>query len=248
MSDLLDPRLIIHPQRTTLMAALAQQWLRTGTEAIAARGRFDCALAGGSTPRELYALLGQPAHAKHLDWSKTHIFWGDERCVGPEDPDSNYRMTREALLQKVPLPASNIHRLHGESEPSVAAEVYESELRQHFGAEARFDLLLLGLGTDGHTASLFPGSPVLDEARRWVAAAADPHVAGRWRLTLTLPLLNAARRVDFLVAGADKAQPLAQVLRGGDASAALPAARIRPRAGTLHFWADAAAAWLCQAS
>lgn len=243
-----DPRLSVHPQRSALMAALAEQWLRTGAAAIAARGRFDCALSGGSTPRELYALLGQPAQAKRLDWSKTHIFWGDERCVGPEDPDSNYHMTREALLQKVPLPAANIHRLHGESEPSVAAEVYESGLRAHLGADGAFDLLLLGLGTDGHTASLFPGSPALDEAGRWVVAAADPQVAGRWRLTLTLPILNAARRADFLVAGTDKAERLAQVLRGGAAAEALPASRIRPRAGTLHFWADAEAARLCQAS
>src|SRR5262249_41973592 len=158
------------------------------------------ALSGGSTPKALYALLATPAYAARVDWARVQVFWSDERCVGPESQDSNFRMAREALLAHVPLPEANVHRMRGEVEPLRAAAAYEQELRAAFSTpegapqalpERRFDLALLGLGDDGHTASLFPGTAAIDETARWVVAH---HVAklGVWRLTLTPPVLDAA--------------------------------------------------------
>jgi 6-phosphogluconolactonase len=215
-------------------------------QAVAERGRFHIALSGGSTPRALYALLAAPPFAGQLPWPQVEVWWGDERCVPPDDAQSNYRMAREALLTHVSIPAHNVHRLHGEdADPEAAAAAYAAELRASFhlgeGELPRLDLVLLGMGPDGHTASLFPDTTAARIVDRLVAAPFVPHLAAH-RLTLTLPVLNAARRAVFLVAGADKTQTLHAVLAAGPSGdPALPASLIHPTAGTLLWLVDRAA-------
>jgi 6-phosphogluconolactonase len=209
----------------TLSLAAADLVARAAKEAVDSRGRFSMALSGGHTPRRLYELLAQSGD---LPWKHVHCFWGDERCVPPDDLASNYRMAAEALLTKVPIADVNVHRIHGEGPPEEAARLYEEELRRFFAGAPSFDLVLLGVGDDGHTASLFPGSETLSELKRWVAAVRAP--AGtlpEHRITLTLPVLNAARRVFFLAAGERKA-PVVEAIMGNPSSAALayPAARV----------------------
>jgi len=204
-------------------------------------GRFSISLSGGSTPRRLYQLLAEPPFRQAMPWDRIHWFWGDERFVPPDHPDSNYRMVREALLARAPVPAANIHPVETEGDPAAAARAYERTLKDYYGAEtldpARplFDVELLGLGPDGHTASLFPGTKVLDERQRWVTevVGAKPEE----RITLTYPVLDSSRHTAFLVAGADKREPLARVLAG---DRELPAARFQP-VGELVWFVDEAA-------
>jgi len=227
-----------------LARAAAEAVAEAAAIAVAERGRFTIALAGGATPRPLYALLadaGAPFRAR-VPWDRVHVFFGDERCVPPDHAESNWRMAREALLD--PVRPASAWRMPGEQpDPAAAAAAYEAVLARFFGVSAAggsppaFDVVLLGLGADGHTASLFPGSPALEETVRWVAAPWVPRL-GAHRLTLTLPVLNAAREALFLVAGADKADALRRVLAG---DAALPAARVRPAGGAI-FYVDRAAA------
>lgn len=230
--------------RNALMLAAAERVTRLAERCIAERGRFDWALAGGKTPEALYRLLAGPPLAARIDWTRVHFFWSDERCVPPEHPDSNYRMARENLLDHVTPPRGNVHRLRGELPPPLAASRYEQELAALAAPSGipRFDLILLGMGADGHTASLFPGSSALAENKRWVVATS---IAGRdvARLTFTLPLLNAAAHVLFLVAGADKARALAQPSTPDDPER-LPAHRVQPAAGELTWLVDAEAAVL----
>ncbi len=207
----------------------------------ASRGRFAICLSGGSTPRLLYRLLAASPYRAALPWDRVHWFWGDERFVPWDHPDSNYRMAREALLDHVPAPAQNIHGIGTTGDPAIAARAYEGVLKSYYGAEALdparplFDIELLGLGPDGHTASLFPGTKVLDERRRWVAevVGAKPEA----RITLTYPALESSSHTAFLVAGADKREPLARTLAG---DSELPAARLHP-AGELVWFVDAQA-------
>jgi 6-phosphogluconolactonase len=232
--------------RSALMRAAADRIIGLAAEAIAARGRFDWALAGGSTPEALYRLLASPDYAARIDGSRVHFFWGDERCVPPDHADSNYRMARLALLDTLAPPPENIHRMAGELPPPLAAARYEAELEHHFGLRVgdgvpTFDLVLLGMGGDGHTASLFPGTPALTERRHWVVE--NPIASlGVTRLSFTFPVLDSAARVLFLVAGADKAERLAQVLTGPAVAEPWPARRVRPRAGDPEWLVDAAAA------
>lgn len=206
-------------------------------EAVAQRRRCDVALAGGGTPRRMYELLS--AHAD-IPWTNVHLFWGDERYVPHDHPASNFRMARQALLARIDIPAGNVHPMPTDhADPGEAARTYEAVLRAHFGSDPRFDLILLGLGPDGHTASLFPGSAALLEVQRWVVAVtapADPPI----RLTLTLPILNRAAQVHFLVTGHDKAEALRRARRGN--TDACPASRVQPADGTLTWWVDRAAA------
>ena len=229
------------------MHAAAERIARSAGEAIERHGRFDWALAGGSTPEQVYALLTRPTWA--VDWSRVCFFFGDERCVPPADPQSNYRMARASLLEPLGIAPERVHRMHGELGPEQAAERYQIELEQHLARDGAgtgaFDLVLLGMGADGHTASLFPGTPALDEGTRWVVGNHPPGLVPR--VTLTIPVLNAARRVLFLVSGADKAAAAREVL-GNTTSTPLPAARVRPLAGDSEWLLDADAASLLGAA
>jgi 6-phosphogluconolactonase len=235
------------PDLTALNRSVVHEFTRAALDAVTARGRFAVALAGGSTPRAMYELLAVGRRHGHpkLPWSRLHFFFGDERAVPPDHPESNFRMASEALLAHVPVPAANVHRIHAELEPARAAEDYEADLRRFFALSLhglpRFDLILLGLGADGHTASLFAGSPALRETRRLVTAhpASQSRAA---RLTLTLPVLNAAAEVLFVVSGADKAPVVRAVLHGPARRPALPAQRVRPDKGRLLWLLDEAAA------
>ena len=214
-------------------------------QAIAARGRFTTVLAGGSTPRGLYALLADDKHGLLIDWENVFIFWGDERCVPPDHADSNYRLAHDTLLSKIPVPGRNIFPMvTGNEPPAAAAAAYEQQLVRFFGLSTgvppAFDLILLGLGPDGHTASLFPGSPAVDENRALVTAIHAGPQAG-YRLTLTLPVLNAAVRTLFLVTGESKAAVLYDLVTGQSQTGIMPASLVRP-AGELLLLADKQAA------
>jgi 6-phosphogluconolactonase len=218
---------------------VAEQFVRLTNEAIQERGRCAVALAGGSTPRGVYRLLADEPFRSRVPWDRIECFWGDERHVPPDHPDSNYRMAADTLLSKVPVSPRNIHRMPGETRDAAqAAREYEEELRASFHGMPRFDLILLGLGADGHTASLFPGTPALAEHGRWCVATWVSRLSA-YRLTLTFPVLNATRVVAFVVSGAEKAGIVRAVLRGaGD----LPARRVQPMDGELWWMLDRAAA------
>jgi len=220
-------------------------FVRLAGEAASVRGRFTVALSGGSTPKGVYALLAEGEIHKQIPWPKVHLFWGDERCVPPTHPESNYRMAEETLLSRVPIPAQNIHRIPAEKAPAQAADAYEQVLQEFFAlpqdTPPRFDLVFLGMGPDGHTASLFPGTTGLREDKRLVIAHYVEKL-GAWRVTLTSPVLNQAAHVVFLVCGADKAETLRQVLEGSYEPERLPAQLIRPVHGTLLWLVDQAAA------
>ena len=207
-------------------------------DVVRSAGRCSLVLAGGSTPRPLYALLASRFREK-IPWDRVHLFWGDERYVAHDDAKSNYRMAKEALLDHVPCPSRNIHPMRTDvADPDAAARDYESTLGEFFsGGEPRFDVVLLGLGDDGHTASLFPGSPALDERERWVVAATAP-VEPRSRLTLTLPVLTQAMQTHFLVTGAGKAQVVRRVLTGSADVDRHPAAALALGAMPVTWWLD----------
>lgn len=237
------PEIVISSDPDTLMRAATSRIATFADAAIAARGRFDWALSGGSTPRGLYALLASNL-ARGIDWPHVEFFWGDERCVPPTHDQSNFRMAREVLLDAIDVDPRRVHRMRGEEEPETAARAYEALLREHFGVQSqqpRFDVVLLGMGSDGHTASLFPGTPALDETEHWVVANRNAP-GGTPRLTLTFPIINAAAHVMFLITGADKAERVREVLEELDTANPLPAARVRPTNGRLLFMLDAAAA------
>ncbi len=234
-----------------LSHAAADCFVQDGTTAIESRGRFTVALSGGSTPRSLYSLLASDEYRSRLDWSKVHFFWGDERSVPPIHVDSNFRMARETLLSRINAPMSNIHRILAEKTvTSEAAKSYAEELKRFFsltdGQWPRFDLILLGMGPDGHTASLFPGTPVIHEAQALVAA---PWVDKfkTYRITMTPPVINHAAHILFFVAGADKAAALREVLEGDYRPDFYPSQVIRPTEGRLTWMIDQAAAALLSA-
>jgi 6-phosphogluconolactonase len=211
----------------------------------AQRERFSLVLAGGNTPRRVYELLATPPFKQQLEWDEVDLFFGDERCVPPDHRDSNYAMAYQALIFNVPIPPQNVYRMAGEESPEQGAWLYESQLQAYFPDSVwpRFGLVLLGLGTDGHTASLFPGSAALNEAERWVLPAISA-VPPRERLTLTVPVFNHATHVLFLVSGTEKAERLAQVLNSKSQTDPLPAQLIKPRSGSVEWLVDSAAAAL----
>lgn len=223
----------------------AGQFVACAREAIARSGRFAVALSGGSTPRALYGLLASTEFRGSVDWRRVHFFWSDERCVPPDHPESNFRMVQETLLGNIQIPAENIHRMLGEKEPDQAAAAYEAELKKFFAIERgdrpRFDLIFLGLGEDGHTASLFSGNNALDEAEHFVVAVYVERLQS-YRLTLTLPVINAAAQVTFLVSGESKAAILREIVGAKKGSGNYPAARVRPSAGKLTWLIDRDAA------
>lgn len=233
----------VHDDTQELAKAAAELFVELAGAAVDERGEFRVALAGGSTPREAYQRLSGADLAPMVSWRNVQLFWGDERCVPPNHPDSNFRMARDSFLDKVPIPQLNVHRIEGESEPKQAARTYVDELRSFFGGRKRprFDLILLGMGADGHTASLFPNSSAVNEKRRWAVAYRVDQLDS-WRITLTPPVLNAARQVVFLVAGKEKAERLHEVLRGERDPERLPAQIVRPKEGSVVWLLDKAAA------
>jgi 6-phosphogluconolactonase len=230
------------PNAKALAEAGAREFARAADDALSDRGVFRVALAGGSTPRGLYRRLTQAPYRRAIRWDRIRFFWGDERCVPPEHESSNYRMARETLLQPLRIPASQVFRMRGEQQPEQAARSYEEVLRREFRRRpVKLDLVLLGLGGDGHTASLFPGTAALAEERRLAAANFVPKLS-QWRLTLTYPAINATRRIVFLVSGAEKAAPSAKILKKQRGWQDLPASNIASRRGTLLWLLDEAAA------
>jgi 6-phosphogluconolactonase len=230
--------------------AVATQWQAIARAAVDERNEFHVALTGGSTPRPLYRLLATAEWQQRIDWHATQVYFGDERCVPPEHPDSNYRMANETLLSKCPLTPRQVHRIQGEREPQAAARAYAGVLRDSLARfqgrprPPRFDLLLLGVGIDGHIASLFPGSPLLNEREEWVGAAYIEHLRA-WRISLTYPILNMARHTLLIVTGAAKAGIVRRVLRGQDRGAEpLPVERLAPEGGVEWFLDREAAAGL----
>ena len=243
MSSSVEIRTLTTPQE--LFAAAAEEVVRTANEAVTQRGRFTIALAGGSTPKSLYNLLATNARTA-LPWDRMFFFWGDERHVPPTDPESNYRMVEEAMLSKIPVAAGNVFRIKAENpDAAAAAEDYEQTLRKFFALESgqfpRFDLILLGMGPDGHTASLFPGTAALQEKSRLVVANWVEKMKTH-RISLTLPVLNAARCVTFLVSGTDKATVLRTVLEENVPPEQYPAKLVKPSDGKLIWLIDRAAA------
>ncbi len=237
----------ISPTPDAVAQAAARLFADAAKAAAEARGRSRIAISGGTTPKAMFALLADPAQPflKQVPWDKLELYWVDERCVPPTDADSNYRMTDEVLLSKVPLSPERIHRMEGELEPAVAAARYESTIRNSFrleGAETpTFDLILLGMGDDGHTASLFPNTEALNDLTDIVTANHVPQ-KDTWRITLTWPVINQGREVAFLIEGAAKAQVLHDVLLGPYQPETFPSQIIRPASGRLTLLLDSAAA------
>jgi 6-phosphogluconolactonase len=235
----------IRPTPQDVTVAAAERVVAAAAAAIDASGRFAIVLSGGSTPRALYTLLATSDYGARIDWSRVHVFWSDERCLPPDDSASNYRMARETLLDAVPLRPAQVHRIHGEDAPAAAAAAYEREIDALFsdGDSSRFDLVLLGMGDDGHTASLFPGLTAVHETTRRVVAEYVARLA-MWRVTLTPPAINAAAAVLFLVTGSGKAPALRQVLEGPREPDRWPAQIVAPDAGHVTWLTDLAGAAL----
>lgn len=223
--------------------AAADYFAEIAVSSIDTEGRFSVALAGGSTPQRTYQLLATEEYRNRLPWSQVHIFFGDERSVPATHADSNYRMAEEAMISLLPIPAPNVHRMIGEGDAVANASLYEGELQTFFDGATwpRFNLVLLGMGDDGHTASLFPGTEALSEVRAWVAANWVEKL-NTFRITLTAPAINHAANIIFLVAGAGKAERLPEVLRGARNPLRLPSQLIQPVAGELVWLVDKAAA------
>jgi 6-phosphogluconolactonase len=231
----------VYRDSAALARALADFIVATAGLAMAERGVFRIALSGGHTPQTTYELLGREPLQAAISWSDTFIYFGDERCVPPNDEQSNYRMVQRALLEHVPIPAANVHRIRGEIDPGLAANEYASVLRADFGNTPRFDLMLLGLGKDGHTASLFPGTaPDTDDEALVRAVYAEADVA--WRVTVTPKVINMSRSVAFAVQGADKAQILAEAYEGAHDPMKYPAQIVQPESGRLTWFVDELAA------
>jgi len=244
--------LVIFENASELNQAVANRLVDYNKECITQKERFTLALSGGNTPRSLYNLLAQSPARENIDWLNTYLFFGDERCVPPDHTDSNYRMVRESLLDKVSIPFANVFRMEGENpDPEKAAATYAAQLQEFFELESgdgpspenfpSFDLVLLGMGPDGHTASLFPGTAALQERGRPVTANFVPKFDS-YRITLTAPTINRAAQVWFMVTGADKAENLQRVLEGEFQPQSLPSQLIKPQGGKLVWFVDKAAA------
>lgn len=223
-----------------LAQTAAEYFARTAVENIARNGRFTVALSGGSTPKAMFALLAAEPFASSIDWGKIYFFWGDERCVPPDHQDSNYRMTKENLLAKVPVPEANIFRMAGEKEPAAAAQEYAAQLKTFFQTEAlpKFDVVLLGMGADGHTASLFPGTTALHATTNLIAVENYVEKLNTFRITLTAATINNASEIIFLVGGSDKAETLKNVLQGTYQPEIYPSQLIQPQSGNLLWVID----------
>jgi 6-phosphogluconolactonase len=237
---MIQPEIKVVPDPAAVAEVAAERVVRAAGEAVASSGKFSLVLAGGGTPKALYELLASDAYRDRIDWPKVEIYFGDERTVGPDHPDSNYRMAAESLLTRVPIQPENVHRMRGEIDPNEAAIEYGQLLKQKFG-DGGPDLVLLGMGDDGHTASLFPNTEALNETKHR-AVANRVEKLNTWRITMSAPFINRAREVVVLVAGAGKAKRLAEVLEGPRELQRLPVQLIAPASGKLTWIVDAAAA------
>jgi 6-phosphogluconolactonase len=237
----------VYPTRSAAAHAAAAQFVATAEKAMNARGRITVALAGGNTPRDVYRLLATEEYASMVDWPNVSFFWGDERCVPFNDPENNASMARETLLNHVPVAPNNIYRVQSQLPPEEAAQNYEQTLRRYFSGRGtnlpNFDLVLLGIGAEGHTASLFPGSPLLNEQERWVGAVYVEKMK-TWRISLTPIALNAASKVIFTVIGEEKAEAVKQILTDPKQPSLLPAQVIDPPDGQVLWIFDKPAASL----
>lgn len=238
------PRLHVLPTPGVLAEQVAIIVADLSAQAIAARGRFTIALSGGSMPKVLGAGLATEPQRSRIDWTAWHVFWADERCVPLDDKESNYLGAKRYFLDYVTIPDSQIYALDAALDPAAAARAYQANIAAVLptipGGWPRFDLILLGMGGDGHTASLFPGHPLLDEREQWVAPIFDSPKPPPERITLTLPVINQAATVAFIAAGAGKAEALAQVFT--PMGEPLPAGRVQPNDGNLHWFIDEEAA------
>lgn len=245
---MIAPKISVYPTPADVAAEAARRVVATAIAAVKDRGVFRIALAGGSTPKALYQLLAAEPHLSAMPWDETEIYFGDERCVAKDHKDSNYLMAEQAFLSKVPLPPENINRMKGELEPAAAADEYEKNLRNTLGQGLRLDIVLLGMGDDGHTASLFPHTKALDEKDRWVVANyAENSTTGKsWRITFTAPFINRAAEVMFLICGASKAARLQEVIEGDRDPHRLPSQLIAPESGKLTLLLDAPAAEMAE--
>ena len=240
----MTPRIRVFPDPATVALEAAELFVQLADEAIGLTGRFTVALAGGSTPDAMYKLLTEEPFRSRVDWAKVEVFFGDERCVPPDHAESNYRMAREALLSKVPIPGDNVYRMRGEeSDHNVAAKEYGEMLKEKFG-DGGLDLCLLGMGDDGHTASLFPHTEAIHERKhRVVAHFVEKSTTGQsWRITLTAPFINRCRDVLVLVTGAKKATRVAEVLEGPRDPERLPIQLVAPASSRYTWMMDTAAA------
>lgn len=248
MQDICAHPIIVHPNPERLAEAVAERWIALGQVALAQRGAFHVALSGGSTPRHLYRLLARPDYQARIDWGRVHLYFGDERAVPPTHADSNFRMVQESLLAHIGIPAANVLPMAADpARIEQDAAAYTALLRTHLPVDAtgtpQFDLILLGMGPDGHTCSLFPQTSILEERERPVAAVHVTHLDS-WRLSLTYPILDAARHLLFLVAGGDKAAMLRQICRHPRQTVPVPVQGIQPRGGVEWHLDQAAAAGL----
>ena len=241
---MIDPEIKVFPDPAAVAQEAADRFVGLAEASIALAERFTVALSGGSTPLKMFDVLTRDPHKSAVDWARVEVFFADERCVPPDHPESNYRAAREGMLAKLPIPGDNIYRMRGEIDPNEAAKEYGLMLKEKFGDNGGLDLVLLGMGADGHTASLFPGTPALSETKhRCVAQFVERSTTGpSWRVTLTAPFINRARDVLFLVTGAEKAARLSEVLEGPKDPQRLPAQLIAPAQGKLSWLLDAAAA------
>lgn len=235
----------ILPDAEAVAQEAAGRWVESAQAAVEARGAFRVALSGGSTPRRLYELMASEPLRERVPWAQTYVFWSDERRVPASHPDSNYRLARVTLLDHVPVPLEHLFRMDGEGLARSTAREYEEALRLHFdlkrGQWPRFDLMLLGLGADGHTASIFPGTRAVSDLSNMVIVYEVPQL-GVERMTLTLPVLNHAREIIFMVTGAEKAAAVQAVLAGEYRPSTYPAQAVKPVDGTLTWLLDEEAA------
>ena len=235
----------VYQSTLALSHAVCDYFVDLADRAITTRGRFTVALSGGNTPIPIYEMLASRDYAEQINWNYVQVFWSDERCVPPDAHDSNYRMARHLLLSRVQIPISNLHRMKGEEPPETAAETYEANLREFFTRRlgiprARFDLVMLGMGGDGHTASLFPGMDAVRETEKWVLPQYIEKLDS-WRLTLTPAAINAASNVCFVVTGTDKADTAKHVLHDPPDPNIFPAQAINPVNGKLRWYFDGGA-------
>jgi 6-phosphogluconolactonase len=262
LGGMTGPEIKVLPDPASVAREAAERFVRLAREAIADHGRFSVALAGGSTPKAMYELLAAEPLRSQVDWARVLAFFGDERCVPPDHKDSNYRMAEQALLTKVPIPGDNVYRMRGETDPNGAAKEYGLTLKEMFpstnsgqggggegGNGGGLDLVLLGMGDDGHTLSLFPGTAAVGEREhRVVANYAEKSTTGKsWRITMTAPFVNRARHVIVAVTGAGKAARVKEVLEGPREPERLPIQLIQPTDGTMTWLLDTGAAGMREA-